>query len=207
LVLRHDRPVERSWLAGSLWPQHPEEAALANLRNTLVDLRRALGPQGERLRAPSRHTLALDLAGADVDVVAFDQAVKQRDPRSLEQAVALYRGTLLEGWVDDWVFQERRIREQAYLEALQALSDGWRQQGEWGQAERCLRQVIALDPEQERAHHALMEVLVAAGAPAAAVQTYRELCQLLQELGTAPTPHTTQLFEAIRSGRPLPLAQ
>src|SRR5262245_29544455 len=67
LVLRHDRDVERSWLAGLLWPDSPEPQAFANLRNCLTDLRRALGPQAERLRSPSPRTLSLDLEGAEAD--------------------------------------------------------------------------------------------------------------------------------------------
>src|SRR5690349_19792803 len=32
LILRHGRAVERSWLAGTLWPESEELQALANLR-------------------------------------------------------------------------------------------------------------------------------------------------------------------------------
>ena len=41
----------------------------------------------------------------------------QRNPASLEAAVSLYRGPLLEGWVEEYVFQERQAREEAYLQA------------------------------------------------------------------------------------------
>src|SRR5438105_5321206 len=49
LVLKRDRPVERSWLASVLWPESAEEQALASLRKSLNDLRNALGPQSTRL--------------------------------------------------------------------------------------------------------------------------------------------------------------
>src|SRR5262249_40415825 len=51
LVLRHASDVERSQLAGLLWPDSPEPQALANLRLSLTDLRRALGPEALRLRS------------------------------------------------------------------------------------------------------------------------------------------------------------
>src|SRR5436853_108196 len=41
LVLRHGRDVERSWLAGTLWPDSTEAHAYGALRTTLNDLRRA----------------------------------------------------------------------------------------------------------------------------------------------------------------------
>ncbi len=43
LVLRDGRPVERAWLAGTLWPETTEEKALVSLRQTLADLRQAMG--------------------------------------------------------------------------------------------------------------------------------------------------------------------
>src|SRR5438876_870693 len=44
LVLRPGEELERDWLAGCLWPESPQARALANLRSSLQDLRRALGP-------------------------------------------------------------------------------------------------------------------------------------------------------------------
>src|SRR5262249_24407888 len=64
LALRHGAEVDRQWLAGMLWP---ESISSQTLRNTLADLRRALGPEAARLRSPTPRTLSLDLAGADVD--------------------------------------------------------------------------------------------------------------------------------------------
>src|SRR5437879_101956 len=74
LALRHGKEVERAWLAGTLWPDSSEPLAAASLRECLKDLRHALGPEAHRLRSPSRHTLTLDLEGAEVDLVAFDTA-------------------------------------------------------------------------------------------------------------------------------------
>src|SRR5207248_10067734 len=53
LTLRHGREVDRSWLAGSLWPDSPGTAAFASLRNCLKDLRRALGAEASRLHSPT----------------------------------------------------------------------------------------------------------------------------------------------------------
>src|SRR5436309_8638615 len=56
LTLRHGREVERAWLAGTLWPDSSEAAAFASLRNSLKDLRRALGSEADRLRSPTPRT-------------------------------------------------------------------------------------------------------------------------------------------------------
>src|ERR1041385_3388850 len=75
LVLRHGRSVDRSWLAGTLWPDSLESQALHNLRDILVHLRKALGEEKERLQSPIRDTLTLDLEGAQVDLLTFDRAL------------------------------------------------------------------------------------------------------------------------------------
>jgi DNA-binding SARP family transcriptional activator len=75
LALRHGQPVDRAWLAGTLWPDSTVPLAYRSLRASLADLRRCLGEEAGRLRAPAPHALFLDLRGAAVDVVAFDLAI------------------------------------------------------------------------------------------------------------------------------------
>src|SRR5579871_1265775 len=103
LALGHDRAVERDWLAGHLWPDSPQSQALYSLRRSLTDLRRGLGSQAYRLQAPSPRTLCLDLTDASLDVADFDAAILCADLPSLEAAVALYAGPLLEGCFEEWV--------------------------------------------------------------------------------------------------------
>ncbi len=56
-------------------------------------------------------------------MVTFDAAIARGDAASLEAAVALYRGPLLEGCAEEWVFQEQEAREQAYLTAREKLQE------------------------------------------------------------------------------------
>jgi DNA-binding SARP family transcriptional activator len=200
LALRAPREVERTWLVGQLWPDSDEPQALANLRNTLKDLRRALGPAAERLHSPSPRTLSLSLTGADIDVPAFDQAIARGDTASLEQAISLYPGPLLEGWGDEWIFPGRAAREQAWLEALETLAARSQAKGNRGRAERYLRQIIAVDFLRESAQRKLMEVLAAQGSYAAANEVYQRLRkQLHGKLNAEPDTETTALFQQIRA--------
>jgi predicted ATPase/class 3 adenylate cyclase len=200
LILRHGVDVERSWLAGMLWPNSPESPALANLRNSLTDLRRALGTAAVRLCSPTPHTLRLELTAAEADVIAFDAALAGGDVTALEAAIALYRGPLLEGCTEAWAFQEREAREQAYLAALERLADAAIRQGEHATAERHLRRAVTADPTRESAQRALMETLAASGNYAAAIQTYRDLrLHLHRELNAEPDAQTRAVFESIRT--------
>src|SRR5262249_10179232 len=146
LVLRHDRAVDRIWLAGTLWPDSSDAQALANLRSSLKNVRRALGREASRLASPTPRALALELEGAEVDLIAFGDFLQVGDTPSLQQAVELYRGPLLEGWTEEWAVEERQVREAACLAALERLADVARQVGEPAQAERHLRRAVALDP-------------------------------------------------------------
>jgi DNA-binding SARP family transcriptional activator len=200
LTLRAGREVERSWLAGTLWPDSEEPQALANLRMSLKDLRRALGEAAECLRSPTPRTVSLDLTGAEVDVVALDQAIAQGDTASLERAVGLYRGPLLEGWGEEWIFQERQVREQAFLGALETLAAAAQAAGEAAVAERHLRRAVSVDPFRESAQRSLMQAQAAGGNYAAAGQTFRELRLLLhRELNAEPAPETHALYQRIRA--------
>jgi predicted ATPase/class 3 adenylate cyclase len=206
LAMRAGRELDRAWLASTLWPDSSPTQAFVNLRVSLNDLRRVLGaadsrPVGwDRLCSPTGRTLCLDLTGAEVDVVAFDEGIACGALAALERAVSLYRGPLLEECAEEWVFLERRTREQAYLQALERLAADALERGELGAAERHLRRAVAVDPLRESAQRGLMQALAKGDNFAAATQVYRELRLLLhRELNGEPDSETTALYERIRA--------
>jgi DNA-binding SARP family transcriptional activator len=199
LALRCGHAVDRDWLAGSFWLESTRPRALLNLRSCLADLRRALGVEAGRLRSPTSRTLMLDLDGVPVDVRDFDQSIARGDLTSLERAVALYRGPLLEECDQEWAFQERLQREQAFLRALEGLAGHAHERGDAPAVEEYLRRAVAVDPLHETAHRSLMQALAHTGNHAAAFQIYRELRERLhRELNAAPDPETEALFREIQ---------
>jgi DNA-binding SARP family transcriptional activator len=175
LVLRHGRPVEREWLAGTLWPDMDQSQAFDNLRPVLSELRKALGSAHAHLQSPNRHSLMLDLTGAEADVLTFDAAIASQDPPALERAVSLYRGPLLEGCTEEWVSPERAAREQSCMRALQQLADSALAAGDCETASGFYRRAVRIDPWWEAAQRGLMEALAKSGDTNAALQVYREL--------------------------------
>ncbi len=126
LALDPGASVDKSLLAETLWPgQNSRE----NLDRTLRDLRRALGDPPRRpvrLCSTGHDRLQLQLQQADrIDAVVFQQMLQRGDAASLERAVDLYQGSLLDGWgsragewwIDD-LREEYRLR---YVEALRRL--------------------------------------------------------------------------------------
>jgi non-specific serine/threonine protein kinase len=200
LVLRHGREVQRDWLMGTLWPDSRELQASASLRQSLADLRRALGPYAPCLRSPGPRTVCLCLPPGAADVLEFDLAIRQGDAASLERAISLYRGPLLEGCAEEWIGQEREARAQAYLAALETLAAHLAAHGENAAAVRHLRLLVSADPLRESGHRRLMEALAGSGDYTAAAEVYRRLRLLLhRELNAAPDGQTVALYERLRA--------
>jgi predicted ATPase/DNA-binding SARP family transcriptional activator/Tfp pilus assembly protein PilF len=203
LSLAHGRPVQRDWLAQTLWPFPdflPSQAAY-NLRRSLSALRKALDTQAGRLTSPTPHTLLLDLAGAQVDALAFDAALTRGDLSSLEQAVALYAGPLLSECTEVWALPEREARRQSYLQALERLAGQALARSDHVGAVRFLRLAVAVDALGESAQRALMEALAQGGEYAGAVQVYQGFAEALyrEDPRALPSPQTQALYQRLRA--------
>ncbi len=200
LAIRAGKPVDRDWLAGTLWPEAMEEACLANLRRSLKDLRRVLGPDAARITAPSARTVSFNADNAFVDVLEFDAAASRADEPSLRAAVELYSGPLLEGCLEEWAISERETREQSFLGALENLSAFRIKADDRAAASRYLRRAISIDPLQEHLHRDLMRCEARRGDFAAVTQTYRDLRLLLREqINSDPSAESAALFQELRT--------
>src|SRR5438128_214102 len=91
LILQRGQPVQREWLAQTLWPESSLLAARDNLRHSLSDLRKALGTEAVRLSAPTPTTLRLNIVEAEVDVLDFDAKIESGNVADTEHAVGLYQ--------------------------------------------------------------------------------------------------------------------
>lgn len=121
---------------------------------------------------------------------------------SLSEAVSLYTGPLLENCYELWAQQERSLREQHYLGALQTLAQQAIEKSLYAEAVDCLRRILAVDPLRELAYRMLMETLAANGEQAEALQIYRQLRVLLRrELNAAPDLQTVAIYERLRAPR------
>jgi DNA-binding SARP family transcriptional activator len=218
------RPTPRESLAALLWPDSEEAEARGALRRTLSVLNAGLGRVGLIV---DRHTVALDPEAVDFDLDRFRTAIRAaRDHghqpgtgcdacvRTLEAAVGSARGPFMEGFAlrdsdvfDEWLFSERESHQRELAGALERLVREQLALGRWDPAIGHARRWSALDPLHEPAHRALMEAYARSGESAAAVQQYRDAAAVLdRELGVAPLPETTSLYEAVLAGSLVPPA-
>lgn len=199
LVLRSGRPVDREWLARTLWPDNDLTQALANLRPNISQLRSGLGREADRIESPDRRTLCLNLEGAFADVMLFDSLVASARSADLELAVDLYRGPLMEGCAEEWVFQERDARERACVGALNRLGEIATLGGDYATAAERYRRAAALSPLADGPRRGLMDALARGGDRNGALDVYRQFADLLRaEIGVEPEEATTGLYLQLR---------
>jgi DNA-binding SARP family transcriptional activator len=207
LALPAGRSCPRESLTALLWGDVPENQARHSLRQTLLDLRRAL-PDG---RTPTilaeGDSLALNPERVEVDVAAFEALAGRDTRRDLARATALYAGDLLAGLAlreppfEDWLRSERdRLRESA-LRALRRLLAAETAAADLETAVQTAMRVLAIDPLNEAAHRALMDLYRRLGRRSAALRQYQLCADLLQrELGIAPETETRCLYERLAPG-------
>lgn len=206
--------TEREWsreeLAAMLWPDSAESRARGALRRTLVTAGR-LGPALET----SRTGVRLRPEGLWCDVREFRARVGAPSRANDAAAVGLWQGDFLAGFslrdspdFEDW-HDDARGQLRAHLDAaLSRLVEHLAAKEQFETALTYSRERVALDRLHEPAHRQLMRVLAAAGQRPAAVQQYRRCLEVLDaELGVAPLPETTALYEALRRDDPPPAPQ
>jgi DNA-binding SARP family transcriptional activator len=204
LAMPPGRAHRREKLAALLWGDMPDAQARGNLRQALSRLHKVWATAAAPGLLIQGDTVALDPAAIEVDVGAFERGVTDGRPGALEQAVAQYRGDLLEGLAvservfAEWLTAEReRLRELA-IKALERLLAHQRATGADDQALQTARRLLELDPLQEAVHRLVMRLQWRRGHRAAALRQYQLCVELLErELRAEPEAETRQLYQDI----------
>lgn len=220
LALEADRPHRRELVAALLWPDLPQTAAYANLRQTLARVRKVLPNTSDALAflEITPQTLQLKSATVAIDVARFEELLAACAAHShpdlvdcstcaerLTEAVALYRGELLHGLFlpqpfEEWLLLKREQFQRQALGALNTLAEHHLRAGRFAAAADAARRQLALNPWHEAAHRQLMRALAEGGDRAAALAAFEHCHQVLQnELGIEPDAETLALAAQIRT--------
>ena len=209
LVLHVGEDVSRASLAGLFWPDSSDEQALTNLRRELHQLRKSLPSSSTCLVSDVRSLRWAGGAQCSCDVVTFLDADRRAQGaaalsdhaglrRAAEAAVSSYVGDLLPAHYDDWVLTERDRLRRRCVWLLDQLIEQYRGSNDVGSAVACARRRTELEPLEESGYRTLMELQARTGDRAAALNSYHRCASLLErELGVAPDPSTTSLYERL----------
>ncbi|MFF4601115.1 ATP-binding protein [Amycolatopsis sp. NPDC001319] len=194
LVTHAGLPQPRQRIASLFWPDSSDAQARTNLRRELHHLRQVLGADSALLAT------ATDLSWQDtprcrVDVRVFDAerraalaAGEDEEVRAhAGAALAEYRGELMPGLADEWLFEPRNELEQQCVALCDLLGDAQCRLGDLAGAAETARRRIRLRPLEELGYRTLMELQADLGDRAGAVSTYHQCAAVLErELGVAP---------------------
>ena len=195
----HRRPLTRSFVAGSLWPDTSDRKACANLRSTLWRLNGLAA-----VVSATPVTLALD-PNVTVDTHHLEAAarslVDEDDPVDVSDLdPSDLSGELLPEHWDTWLLFERERLRQLSLHALEALSHRLSAQGRHTAAVLAGIAAVEAEPLRETANRVLVEAHLAEGNVAEAVRHYRRYEDLLRrELGVEPHPGLAARLTSRRS--------
>ena len=187
----HRGPLQRSRVAGTLWPDVPADRASANLRASIW-------------RVPASYRALIDISvrhirlAADVTVdfltaVArarrlIDRAEDCDENDFSERTRAELSSELLPASYDDWVLLERERFRQLRLHALEALCERLTASGRYGEAIDAGLAAVCAEPLRESSHRVLINAHLAEGNNAEACRQYELYRKVVRdELGAGPS--------------------
>jgi predicted ATPase/DNA-binding SARP family transcriptional activator len=226
LALEPNRPHSRDALAGLLWPEHPNQVARDNLRQTLANLRRVIGDRNSSKHlflSVTRDAVQFNVTSDhSLDAVEFTVLLARCSnhfhrhhetcrvcAEYRQQAAELYRGDFLDQFFlsdsapfEEWALLQRENLRRLALDLLAALAEYHERRGRFGLALQSARRQLQLDPWREEAHRQLMRLLALNGQRRAALSQY-ETCRriLADEMNAEPSEETTALYATIRRAR------
>jgi DNA-binding SARP family transcriptional activator len=197
----HNRPLQRRFVANSLWLDSNEERAGANLRSALWRLHQGGRPVVD---ARGSHLRLLP----DVAVDLHDAAGRARrmlsdadDEDALEPFDIVGLGDVLPDWYEDWILVERERFRQLRLHALEALCDRMTVAGRYAAAVEAGLGAVAGEPLRESAHRSLIRAYLGEGNVGEAIRQYRVCERLLhEELGIEPSPMLRDVIAEVSAG-------
>jgi DNA-binding SARP family transcriptional activator len=206
----------REVLLGLFWGDYSEVQARKCLNTALWRLRKALEPAGVP-RGTYLITTSMGKVGFNrqsnycLDVAEFEKHIQKAlakpyneltavEARTLEDALSLYTGDLLEGFYDDWVLRERERLYSLELRGLAHLLKYHRDQKDYEKALACGQKILDLDPLREEIHREMMRLHAANRQRTLAIRQYETCCRILDEdLSVPPMEETRMLNDQICS--------
>jgi DNA-binding SARP family transcriptional activator len=195
---------DREQLATLFWGDTGDANARHSLSQALLVLRKKLELYPPGLLTTDRASVRFVESEVWIDVRYFDHLISIGGPKSIAQAVALFKSGFLEGFhsgapaFDDWADNERSRLWMLYRSAVEQYAENLSMP-----SERVIEAIIRLsshDQFDESVHRLMLRTLTQRfGSPAALAYAEKVKKLLNRELGVDPDPATAALVADIRA--------
>lgn len=162
LAVAKNQSASRTEVMSVLWGDRAPEQARGSLRHALWAVRKDLGALADRVLEARGQLLAL--TNVTVDVAELEAALADGSAASLEKALKLYRGDLLQGidfggreGSEQLLIERERLRS-AVVTAGARLLDLKLASGAKDEAINVAQTVLNIDPLREDVHRRLIEL-------------------------------------------------
>ncbi len=185
-----DRAVDRSRLAGLLWPEISEGRAAANLRCSLWRLRQSGLPLVQSYSTMLQVDPAVHIDVREAQAKANRLLGRDGGPLPQDYAVQDLVHDLLEDWYDDWLLMDRERFRQVRLHALESLCQLLVSLERHLEAIEAGLGAVGGEPFRDSAQRVLITAYLAEGNSFEAARQYRAYEALLARNNMARPPFT-----------------
>lgn len=208
LATNNGKNIERDQLASIFWPDSSEEASRYNLRYNLWNLRKLLNKADEIILGDKTSCLVAS-ESLKLDIEEFDNNIEESTftLESLERARFLYRGDFLEKFFikeclefNDWIFFQKEEYQRKYYNMIIYLSDSYYENREYAKGIELLRELLIINPLDEKIYIKLIEFSLAMGDRVSAFKIYYKCSEILrEELNISPSKETKEAYYKIQN--------
>lgn len=203
-LLARQEGITKEAVGEVFWLDSSPTELKMRFKNTIYRLRHAVGKDAIVFRDDIyQFNTMLDY---EYDVELFFKEIyhaersedRQAKVNFFQASLKYYQGPYLPGVEESWVLVERQKIYDVYISVLNKLGMLYLENNEYQEALVCSQKILAEDPCLEDGHRLAMRTYHAMGNLAAITRQY-EYCQqiLSEELHTAPSPNTRNLYETL----------
>jgi len=204
LILTTDQGWTKESIGEILWPNTSSAQLRLRFKNTLYRLRRALEQdviqfEGERYAFNRSIDYEYDVElFLDLITQAEKDAYTHDKMSAFQEALQIYQGEYLPEIDATWVVPEREYLRQAYVNASLKLAEIYLAEADIESVLGVCQRLIKDDPCLEEAHRLAMQAYAARGNRVEITRQYHRLQQaLIDEVNTAPSPQTEELYRKL----------
>jgi DNA-binding SARP family transcriptional activator len=214
LLLHRERGHTREALAGLFWPEAPDSLSKKYLRQAIWRLHSTVATRAE----PAQELLIVRPGWIHVnpeaawwlDVAAFEQAydlyrdtpgrdLTDGQTQTLEAAVVLYSGDLIEAWYQDWCIYERDRLKLIYLAMLEQLMSHCEVRRRYARGIAYGQCILRHDPARECTYRQLMRLYYQSGDRTTALRQYdRCAAAMAKHFSLPPSRETVAVYQQVR---------